>query len=352
MDLGSGTFTSFTNDESVVAYIAENIDLFACDMGLVHSHHTMGAFFSGTDTGTLREEGNDTNCFVSLIVDTKGTYQAAITRKIQIKKEVITKDLGSSYEFFGEGSVNCSIGDSSISTQTIDKEVIQYFMLNVEIEPVDNPLAYLDTRFEEIEAYKKRKSATTPVVRQQPVVSPKWNQDGSLNNEVSGGTPISEDTEFREWLHRKDNKQSEKPAEPQQQALFDEETMKELEAPSWTPNPELIHQAVARMLMCSLALSTKKIDLKQWVVRHMENVYSTIFPDVGGQFDPFNAWVDFSTEFFVEYFDDDSTPWDSMDVDTFNQTVAGAMIEELYMYADINPFIQSYIDSLSRYTDI
>ena len=48
MDLGSGTFTDFKMDESVVGYIAENIDLFGCDTGLVHSHHHMDAFFSGT----------------------------------------------------------------------------------------------------------------------------------------------------------------------------------------------------------------------------------------------------------------------------------------------------------------
>ena len=46
MDLGDATFTSFVNDESVASYIAENIDLFTCDMGLVHSHHSMGKSFA------------------------------------------------------------------------------------------------------------------------------------------------------------------------------------------------------------------------------------------------------------------------------------------------------------------
>lgn len=42
MDLGSGTFTEFKMDESVTTYIAQNMDtLFDCDMGLVHSHHSM-----------------------------------------------------------------------------------------------------------------------------------------------------------------------------------------------------------------------------------------------------------------------------------------------------------------------
>ena len=46
MDLGTGTFTDFKMDESVIGYIAENIDLFGCEMGLVHSHHTMGKSFA------------------------------------------------------------------------------------------------------------------------------------------------------------------------------------------------------------------------------------------------------------------------------------------------------------------
>ena len=36
MDLGSATFTEFKNDESVAGFIADNIELFDCDMGLVH----------------------------------------------------------------------------------------------------------------------------------------------------------------------------------------------------------------------------------------------------------------------------------------------------------------------------
>lgn len=41
MDLGDSTFTSFTMDEDVAHYMAENVELFECEMGLVHSHHSM-----------------------------------------------------------------------------------------------------------------------------------------------------------------------------------------------------------------------------------------------------------------------------------------------------------------------
>ena len=36
MDLGNATFTSYKMDETVASYIANNIELFDCDLGLVH----------------------------------------------------------------------------------------------------------------------------------------------------------------------------------------------------------------------------------------------------------------------------------------------------------------------------
>ena len=42
MDLGTGGWTEFKMTEDVTAYIADNIELFSCDLGLIHSHHLMG----------------------------------------------------------------------------------------------------------------------------------------------------------------------------------------------------------------------------------------------------------------------------------------------------------------------
>lgn len=36
MDLGNAVFTEFNMNEDVAAYMAENIELFDCDMALVH----------------------------------------------------------------------------------------------------------------------------------------------------------------------------------------------------------------------------------------------------------------------------------------------------------------------------
>lgn len=42
MDLGSSGWTEFRMSPDVAAYMAKNIELFDCEIGLVHSHHSMG----------------------------------------------------------------------------------------------------------------------------------------------------------------------------------------------------------------------------------------------------------------------------------------------------------------------
>lgn len=41
MDLGDVGFTSFNMNEDVAKYLTDNMDLFDCQMGLIHSHHAM-----------------------------------------------------------------------------------------------------------------------------------------------------------------------------------------------------------------------------------------------------------------------------------------------------------------------
>ena len=82
----------------------------------------MSTFFSTTDQDTLLEEGLDRNNFVSLIVNNKGEYTAAITRKVKIKK------VHTSYNFFDKG-------EQENTEETIDEEtVVEWFNLNVIIE--------------------------------------------------------------------------------------------------------------------------------------------------------------------------------------------------------------------------
>lgn len=80
-DIGSSTYTEFETRPEVVSYMCEN-DLLDCYIGLLHSHNTMSTFFSGTDLDTLKSEGSSMPHFVSLIVNNKGEYTAAVTSQI------------------------------------------------------------------------------------------------------------------------------------------------------------------------------------------------------------------------------------------------------------------------------
>jgi hypothetical protein len=316
MDLGSAAFTKFQNDETIVSYLAENIDLFQCDMGLIHSHNRMSCFFSGTDTSTLQSEGNDTNCFVSLIVNNEGTYCAAITRKVQSKKRVITEYLGSSYEFFGEGTRQLTGSDEGTEEEA-ETTSIEYYMLDIEREVVDNPYAFLDKRFEEIESQKKASLPSTPQVT-------------TLYKNLE-----DRDEDFYDWIHSNRRKS----AEAKEALLFDTNTMKELEQPyNWQPEPTIIHHLVCQMITCSLIIKDD-IDLKQWITRHMEKKYKEIFSD---ELQEFDAWAEFITDFMVNHYQDDTATSDVYeDYDTYLSTVAQALTDELDKYPS-NQYMETY----------
>ena len=351
MDLGTGTFTDFKMDESVVGYIAENIDLFGCDMGLVHSHHSLGAFISGTDSNTIRTEGNDTNCFVSLVVDTKGTYVAALTRKVKEKKQVTTAGMGSSYEFFGEGSVNLADSEHKTSTvEVVDREVIEYFMLDVEIEHVDNPLAYLDTRFDEIQEAKRKGVPITSTTINPPVI--KASEDGNHSPWIPNkstpvvnpasrafGNDFDEDYSFREWQNRQNQHK-----EP---TLFSDDEMAEMiDTSGWEPDPTIIHRLVCQMITCSLIVSDN-IDLKQWITRWMDKKYEELFSQIPSQFE---EWSEFIVEFQINQYIDSDTPDEVFeDMNMYQSKIAKAMYDELYPYSE-NDYVSSYMEILTRYT--
>ncbi len=337
MDLGTTGWTEFRMNEDVAAYMAENMELFDCDIALAHSHHTLGAYLSGQDMKMVQQEGNDTNCFVSLVVDTKGEYVAIVTRKVQTKSEITIKNLGTSYEFFGEGSKEITHEDTQ-TTKVIDREIIEYFDLEVERHEVSNDLEYLDARFEEIEKKKKAKEFNIPKT------TPEFNGN------------------FREFLHT-DAGDSKEPVE--QKLPFAEETnnltpeddskLNEI-AMAWQPDPKYIHGLVVRMVTCSFIINPDKIDFKQWVYKHMTNMYGKIFGENSQtllhmeSISAFREYMEFVVQFTIDYFDVDNVPDLIVDnYDVLQSRVASAMMAELQPYLEVNDYMKAYYDELSNY---
>ncbi len=297
----------------------------------ITSHHVMSTQPSGTDFQTLREEGNERNCFVSLIVNNAGTYYAAVTRKVQTKSEVTVKRLGTSYEFFGEGSKEISHDDTE-TTKTIDKEVIEYFDLEVERHEVSNDLEYLDARFEEIERRKSQVNIGSAIHKESPEAN----------------------ASFQEYLHAR--------REPKEQEILfgntqeltpeDEAKMNEL-AMGWQPNPQAIHSAVVKMVTCSFIVNPEKINFKQWIVNHMENVYKRVFVDISSSnhyCDAFKEYKDFIIQFIMDYFNLDDVPDVLMDnYDILQSRIASAMMKELEPYMKQNAYMEEYYNALLDY---
>lgn len=87
LDVGTGGSTTFKDCPEVLTY-AINHNLLDCQEALIHSHHNMGAFFSTVDDNALIQESCNYNHFLSLVVDTRGTYVARVTRRLAVKQKI------------------------------------------------------------------------------------------------------------------------------------------------------------------------------------------------------------------------------------------------------------------------
>ena len=309
MDLGDATFTSYSVNEDVASYVAENIDLIDCETGIIHSHHTMSTFFSGTDTNTLREEGAEQNCVVSLIVNNAGVYNAAITRRIKVHYKINVEKTESSYEFFGDGRINQE-GLPTVSNKEIDKEIVEYFMLDVEREETVNPYDYLDARFEEIKENKKKET------------------NDKINRDITywhNGVPYSDDFSKR----HKETK------EPRQLTLWETNEMD-------TDDRNLVNRIVNVLITCNLNFLSEKMPatVNLYNINHMEEVHRELFDGRNGS--AFDEWCEFVVSHIIESY----TMTDEGSIDlarNVRDTLKG-------FYKDnSNVYVDGYCDAINQY---
>lgn len=142
MDIGEGAHTQFTTERMMADYMAQKPELLDCYNGLVHSHHRMTAFFSGEDSSTLHQEGVNRNNFVSLVVDTRGTYVAAITRRVEIET-TFTPHSTASYPFFSRKVVPVAVASEPAEIRKT-QYAVQCFPMNVIRHEVNCENEYID----------------------------------------------------------------------------------------------------------------------------------------------------------------------------------------------------------------
>lgn len=180
MDIGSRTYTEFDMSPDVIAYMTDRPELLDCQIGLAHSHNSMATFFSGTDTNTLAQEGNDRNHFVSLIVNNEGAYTAAITRKLIIKNEI---NSNYTYNTFGDEERS---GTHKYTEETVS---IVYNMLDI-VKEGNEAYSFqdIDDRLDAIRKAKKDdyfKNSFPPSVPYTPSKDPfdRFPRQGTLFDE-------------------------------------------------------------------------------------------------------------------------------------------------------------------------
>ena len=166
MDIGTSTYTNFTESPDVVNYMVEN-DLLDEDIqeGLIHSHNKMATFFSITDDSTLFKEGEERNHFLSLIVNNAGSYTARITRKLNKDVHIKGSAIITTQSYYNSfNNVKVNLGEPTVKEQEIDNVTtetqVEYFELNINKEEADNKFESLDSRINNIKASKNKKAKT------------------------------------------------------------------------------------------------------------------------------------------------------------------------------------------------
>ena len=123
----------------------------------------MQSFFSGTDMDTLHKEALDHNHFVSLVVNNRRQYVAAITAVTtsQRTKQVVEKKVFTTF--------NGQNDETTPSTfeETEEVKEVEYVMLPIEIEDYEDSNIELINRIEEIKKEKEAKKVTTSALAQR-----------------------------------------------------------------------------------------------------------------------------------------------------------------------------------------
>lgn len=313
MDYGSATYTEFNKSAEICNYMIEH-DLLECQQGLMHSHDQMSTFFSGTDLGTLQEEGSDMNNFLSLIVNNAGQYTAAITRKVKHIPHV-TEVL--EYEFFGEETIN--IGNDEYDA--IESYEIEYFFLNIE-KPTVN-IGYTDL-FNRIEEISKDKTKITNISRE-----PRANLivDSTLK-----ATPLYKETNIPFSK-----------ANTAVQAGVD--TDESIDYNKYKFNETDLNNIVKQLLIGSPIFTPK--DLNEWVQK-MPTVFSKRFGEGQKGLENYRAFIGYFVEFLVTEVFDDNLAEEGYLEDSQMAICAYGVLQKLHTFKT-NSFIEVIEDEVERF---
>lgn len=158
MNIGSETFTSSEIEAEDVVNMYELIpDAYESRQGLIHTHHTMATFFSGTDMSELHDNAPLHNYYLSLIVNFDGKYSARIAYIGTIKNL-------NTFTFKDSTDV-----EQSVETET-EKKVLVMVDLDIEKAAFQEVVPeYFQARYEALEQqHKESKTKSYQSYRYSP----------------------------------------------------------------------------------------------------------------------------------------------------------------------------------------
>lgn len=305
MDIGNGTYTEYTMNPSVATYMLDH-DLMGCYQGHIHSHHNMATFFSGTDTQELKDGGNGTNHFVSLIVNNAGKYTAAITRKIKSTRNII--------EDYNYNSFNdvLKVESRQYSEST---EYLEYYHLDIDIKGEIIPFEEeMLNRIKEIREEKNKSKGFSQYVSKDNIGNYEFPKEKAYNTIMP--TSIQKTLPFEE--------------------------MGDIPYGIVKIDPKIIQSLVKQLVTCSIIIpSESSIDVLKWV-KGMNNLYTKRFGDIKN----FKEFAANYVDYLINYTYDEKL-MEVLDATDMCCIIAYETMKELSKYPK-NPWLNVYIELLEE----
>lgn len=290
------------------------------------SHQGFKAYFSGTDINTLREEGNDTNHFVSLIINNEGEYCAAVTRKVTNKYNLnITGNVTSSYNSWD------NVPKEKVSKvkrkKEEEKSFIEYYMLQINKEESPYIPDSLEVRLNELVNKKNNRNSR---LSYWDNYKGNYNNKGFNNNWIRNtGNSISNSSQLS-LFNNNDNYEN-------KYAFINELSE---EAKEYGITPKLLKNQVTQLITCNLfGHYNSNIELDKWAINMVE-VYDKRFKDIKS-FESYAYAI-------IEFLEDDlisitsKFPGKDLEIQSVWRT---ELIKELSKYKT-NKYIEKYIEAL------
>lgn len=154
MDLGTSGSTDFEMDAedsiALLDYFPE-IEEGEIRLGLIHSHHSMRAYFSKTDEEEIEDNIEDHNAYLSLIVNYAGDYACRLYWPVKVKEH--TKS-NVSFETVKGSDINEEMTSEN-------EKIVMYYYECIPILPIETNVSdKFEQRYEEVDS-RPRYSSTS-----------------------------------------------------------------------------------------------------------------------------------------------------------------------------------------------